>query len=140
MRIFQASSSSLSAKSLAIAFVMSIVARPAFAQDPPPPTINSSIATAIEALPGVDNVHDLHVWAIEPRFVMLTCHVLVDGNDEGLTNALLRSIRNTISSQFGIQHITIQMETSCCHPAAVHCDLRTLTGHHRPADELHVHP
>ena len=106
----------------------------------PPGVSASDIATAIEAIPGVDNVHDLHVWAIEPRFVMLTCHVLVDGNDEGLTNALLRSIRNKISSDFGIQHITIQMETSCCHPAAVHCDLRALTGHHRPADELHVHP
>jgi cobalt-zinc-cadmium efflux system protein len=106
----------------------------------PPGVSASNIAAAIEAIPGVDNVHDLHVWAIEPRFVMLTCHVLVDGNDEGLTNALLRSIRNKISSDFGIQHMTIQMETSCCHPAAVHCDLRTLTGHPRPADELHVHP
>lgn len=105
----------------------------------PPGVSASDIAAAIEAIPGVDNVHDLHVWAIEPRFVMLTCHVLVDGNDEGLTNALLGSIRNKISSDFGIQHITIQMETSCCHPAAVHCDLRALTGHHRPADELHVH-
>lgn len=77
----------------------------------PPGVSASNIAAAIEAIPGVDNVHDLHVWAIEPRFVMLTCHVLVDGNDEGLTNALLRSIRNKISSDFGIQHITIQMET-----------------------------
>jgi cobalt-zinc-cadmium efflux system protein len=100
----------------------------------PPGVSASNIAAAIEAIPGVDNVHDLHVWAIEPRFVMLTCHVLVDGNDEGLTNALLRSIRNTISSDFGIQHITIQMETSCCHPEAVHCDLTTLVGQH-----LHAH-
>jgi cobalt-zinc-cadmium efflux system protein len=100
----------------------------------PPGVSASNIAAAIEAIPGVDNVHDLHVWAIEPRFVMLTCHVLVDGNDEGLTNALLRSIRNKISSDFGIQHITIQMETSCCHPEAVHCDLTTLVRQH-----LHAH-
>jgi cobalt-zinc-cadmium efflux system protein len=101
----------------------------------PPGVSASNIAAAIEAIPGVDNVHDLHVWAIEPRFVMLTCHVLVDGNDEGLTNALLRSIRNKISSDFGIQHITIQMETSCSHPEAVHCDLTTLVRQH-----LHAHP
>jgi cobalt-zinc-cadmium efflux system protein len=105
----------------------------------PPGVSASHIAATIEGIPGVDNVHDLHVWAIEPRLVMLTCHVLVNGNDEGLTNALLRSIRNKIASDFGIQHITIQMETSCCHPEAVHCDLTTLAGH-RAADGLHVNP
>jgi cobalt-zinc-cadmium efflux system protein len=106
----------------------------------PPGVSASDIAAAVEAIPGVDNVHDLHVWAIEPRLVMLTCHVLVDGNDEELTNALLRSIRTKIASDFGIHHMTIQMETSCCHPETVHCDLTTLTGYHRAADELHVHP
>jgi hypothetical protein len=37
----------MAARYLAFAFLMTIVARPAFAQDPPPVSINSSIATAI---------------------------------------------------------------------------------------------
>ena len=104
----------------------------------PPGVSASHIAATIEAIPGVDNVHDLHVWAIEPRLVMLTCHVLVDEDDTALTNELLRDIRSRITSDFGITHVTIQLETHCAHKDAVHCDLMALAG--RPANRLHAHP
>jgi cobalt-zinc-cadmium efflux system protein len=105
----------------------------------PPGVSASQVAAMIEAIPGVKNVHDLHIWAVEPRLIMLTCHVLVDGDDEVLTNALLRSIRARIASDFGIQHMTIQMETSCCHPEAVHCDLRKLANQHQDIESVHTH-
>ena len=104
----------------------------------PPGVSASHIAATIEAIPGVDNVHDLHVWAIEPRLVMLTCHVLVNEDDTALTNELLRDIRSRITSDFGITHVTIQLETHCAHKDAVHCDLMALAG--RPANSLHAHP
>ena len=104
----------------------------------PPGVSASHIAATIEAIPGVDNVHDLHVWAIEPRLVMLTCHVLVDEDDTALTNELLRDIRSRITSDFGITHVTIQLETHCAHKDDVHCDLMALAG--RPANRLHAHP
>ena len=104
----------------------------------PPGVSASHIAATIEAIPGVDNVHDLHVWAIEPRLVMLTCHVLVDADDSALTNELLRDIRSRITSDFGITHVTIQLETHCAHKDNVHCDLMALAG--RRANSLHAHP
>ena len=104
----------------------------------PPGVSASNIAGTIEAIPGVDNVHDLHVWAIEPRLVMLTCHVLVDENLPALTSDLLKNIRGRIAEDFGITHITIQLETHCAHKDAVHCDLTTLVGQHR-TDHLHAH-
>jgi cobalt-zinc-cadmium efflux system protein len=105
-----------------------------------PPTISAShVAAAIESLPGVKTVHDLHIWAVEPRLIMLTCHVLADGDDAMLTTALLRSIRSRIASDFGIKHMTIQMETSCCHPDTVHCDLGKLAEQHRDLDTLVHH-
>jgi cobalt-zinc-cadmium efflux system protein len=102
-----------------------------------PPGISAShVAAAVESIPGVTNVHDLHIWAIEPRLIMLTCHILVDGDDAALTNALLRTIRSRIVGDFGIQHMTIQLESHCCHSDAVHCNLNTLTEHREP---LHAH-
>ena len=103
----------------------------------PPGVSASHIAAAIEAIPGVDNVHDLHVWAIEPRLVMLTCHVLVNEENRAFTSELLKTIRGRIADDFGITHITIQLETHCAHKDAVHCDLTTLVGQHR-ADHLHA--
>lgn len=105
-----------------------------------PPTISAShVAATIESIPGVKNVHDLHIWAVEPRLIMLTCHVLADGDDAVLTNALLRSIRTRVASDFGIQHMTIQMETHCCHPDTVHCDLSKLAAQHELEALLHHH-
>jgi cobalt-zinc-cadmium efflux system protein len=106
----------------------------------PPGVSASHIAATLEAIPGVDNVHDLHVWAIEPRLVMMTCHVLVVGDDAALTNELLRTIRARITSDFGITHMTIQLETHCAHQGAVHCDLVRVAGQHRQAEHLHAHP
>ncbi|MEZ4285295.1 MAG: cation transporter [Nitrospira sp.] len=43
------------------------------------------------SIPGVKNVHDLHIWAVEPRLIMMTTHVQVDGDDQALTTDLLPS-------------------------------------------------
>jgi cobalt-zinc-cadmium efflux system protein len=105
-----------------------------------PPRISAShVAAMVESIPGVKNVHDLHIWAVEPRLIMLTCHVLVDGEDEALTNELLRTIRSRIASDFGIKHMTIQMESACCHPEAVHCDLSKLADQHHEFETASHH-
>ncbi len=92
----------------------------------PPGIKTQHVVQAIEQIEGVKNVHDLHIWAVEPRLVMLTCHVMVEGDDSNLTDRLLGTIRSRVATEFGIRHLTIQMETQCCHPDAVHCDLNVL--------------
>jgi len=105
-----------------------------------PPTISAShVVTTIESMPGVKNVHDLHIWAVEPRLIMLTAHVLVDGDDATLTNALLRSIHDRITADFGIKHMTIQLETHCLDPDDVHCDLTKLADQHHELDAITHH-
>ena len=96
----------------------------------PPGIKTAHVVEAIENIRGVKNVHDLHIWAVEPRLVMLTCHVMVEGDDSNLTDELLTTIRLRVASEFGIKHLTIQMETQCGHGEAVHCDLSRLTAAH----------
>ena len=105
----------------------------------PPGVSPAQVAATIEAIPGVKNVHDLHIWAVEPRLIMMTTHVQVDGDDEALTTDLLQTIRNRVTSEFGIKHLTIQLETECCHPEAVHCDLSKLHDQHSHPEFLHSH-
>jgi cobalt-zinc-cadmium efflux system protein len=105
-----------------------------------PPKINASqVAATIEAIPGVKNVHDLHIWAVEPRLIMMTCHILVDGDDSAMTNDLLQTIRTRVSTDFGIKHMTIQMGTDCCRPDEIRCDLTTLAKRHQDDGLVHVH-
>lgn len=105
----------------------------------PPGVSPAHVAATIESIPGVKNVHDLHIWAVEPRLVMMTTHVQVDGDDTALTTSLLQTIRDRIATEFGIRHLTIQLETQCCHPEAVHCDLNHLAGQHPQPEILHSH-
>jgi cobalt-zinc-cadmium efflux system protein len=105
-----------------------------------PPKISAShVAVTIEAIPGVKNVHDLHIWAVEPRLIMMTCHILVDGGDSALTNHLLHTIRAKVSADFGIKHLTVQMGTDCCRTDEIHCDLTTLAKQHQDKGFVHVH-
>jgi len=105
-----------------------------------PPSINPThVVKAIEQIGGVQNVHDLHIWAVEPRLIMLTCHVLVDSEHEQRKDVLLNSIQSMIVADFGIQHHTIQLETHCTEPDTVHCDLNRLTNGEMSASFTHSH-
>lgn len=98
-----------------------------------PPRISASqVAATMETIPGVKNVHDLHIWAVEPRLIMLTSHVMIAPHHSPLE--LLPSIQSRITAEFGIKHMTIQLETECCDPDDIHCDLWKLA---EPHDEAH---
>ena len=105
-----------------------------------PPGVNTTkIVEAIEGLDGVRNVHDLHVWAVEPRLIMLTCHVMVDSQPGSFKDQLLSQIQSTLAEQFDLHHLTIQLETQCTDPETLHCDLNRLTNGALKDSPLHQH-
>lgn len=105
----------------------------------PPGIKTKHVVEAIEQIHGVKNVHDLHIWAVEPRLVMLICHVMVEEENGHLKDELLTTIRSKVESEFGIRHLTIQLETQCAQPDGTHCDLNQLTGVPSPLDSTISH-
>ena len=97
----------------------------------PPGLDTTTVQEAIKTIPGVKNVHDLHLWAVKPGLNMLTCHVLVEDGD--LSQEVLTAVRRKVSQNTVIKHITIQLETKCCHPEVIHCDLEQLVSAHMPS-------
>jgi len=59
-------------------------------------------------LPGVTDVHDLHVWAMGTSQIALTAHLVTDATDTG---ALLREAEEELHEHFEIRHVTLQLET-----------------------------
>jgi cobalt-zinc-cadmium efflux system protein len=59
---------------------------------------------------GVENVHDLHIWTIASGLEALSAHVIHAGNTS--QPELLRQLRTKLHDKFGIDHLTIQMETA----------------------------
>ena len=84
----------------------------------------SSVETSIVETPGVAGVHDLHVWTISSGIDALSAHI---SHDESVSHSeLLQVVRNKLHERFGIDHLTIQMETLDLEAEAVYvCETGT---------------
>ncbi|MGQ9927828.1 MAG: cation diffusion facilitator family transporter [Chloroflexaceae bacterium] len=79
------------------------------ALDAVPATVDSlAVRAYLTTLPGVHEVHDLHIWALSTTEPALTTH-LVLATLEGC-DALLAQVRAELHQRFGIEHVTVQLE------------------------------
>jgi cobalt-zinc-cadmium efflux system protein len=69
----------------------------------------AAVEGAILSTSGVEDVHDLHVWTITSGRDALSAHVR--HAQAAAPAELLRSLRSKLHEQFGVDHLTIQMET-----------------------------
>jgi len=67
----------------------------------------------IAAVPQVTEIHHVHVWGLTPQHPMLTMHVVLEEKPEDPT-ALVRSVKQVLKSNFGINHSTIEVELGDC--------------------------
>jgi cobalt-zinc-cadmium efflux system protein len=74
-----------------------------------PPHIDiRELRSALETVPDVREIHDLHVWTITSGFVSLSAHVIVDECADA--DAVLKSSEQVLAARFKIRHTTIQIE------------------------------
>jgi len=74
----------------------------------------------LERLPGVTNVHDLHIWSLSARRIALTCHLVMPAGHPG--TRFVTDLAADMHARFGIDHTTVQIETD----AATECRLAPL--------------
>ena len=64
-------------------------------------------------VPGVISVHDLHVWSVTSDFETMSGHVVVSDDLDGeRQQELLATLGQTLARDFGIDHVTIQLESN----------------------------
>jgi len=66
------------------------------------------VRQTIEAVEGVSEVHDLHVWAVTSDIFTLSAHAVVENG--GDFHEVLNGIEETLKERYNIEHITIQLE------------------------------
>lgn len=92
----------------------------------------TALGGRLAAVPGVAEVHDLHVWAITSGEPALSSHVLVvPGHD---CHAARRAMERLLRDEYRIAHTTLQVDhTGRTGPAEPYC-ADTHGPVHRPAD------
>ncbi|WP_336031932.1 cation diffusion facilitator family transporter [Geodermatophilus sp. FMUSA9-8] len=75
-----------------------------------PPGVDVAAATReLAAVPGVKEVHDLHIWTLTSGMEAATVHVVVDDVDVDW-HGILDQTRDILMTRYGVTHPTIQLE------------------------------
>jgi cobalt-zinc-cadmium efflux system protein len=72
------------------------------------------IRAGMEAVEGVVNVHDLHVWSLGSNSSALACHVTIADIPPSESACILLRVNHLLREHFHIAHTTIQFEHTGC--------------------------
>lgn len=69
-----------------------------------------SVSNALQTIPGVSGLHDLHIWATSTTQVALSVHLVSDSVTHNKVD-ILKSATTLLHDKFDIEHATIQIES-----------------------------
>ncbi len=72
----------------------------------------AALRAAMEGVPGVRRIHDLHVWTLTSGVHAVSAHAILCA---GAAHAeVLSELRTRVTRDFAISHVTVQLEERCC--------------------------
>lgn len=80
---------------------------------------HAGVKEYLTQLPGVEAVHDLHIWGLSTREVALTAHLVMPNG--GLSDTDYKVINEKLHHDFKISHATIQVESGSADAACKPC-------------------
>lgn len=91
----------------------------------------AEVNRVIRAVPGVRDVHDMHVWTITSGIHALSAHLLIDDQTVARSAEIARAVEQGLAKRFSISHTTLQLECERCDgcPAGLICDISRPVEH-----------
>jgi cobalt-zinc-cadmium efflux system protein len=65
-------------------------------------------------VPGVRDVHDMHIWTITSGIYALSAHVLIDDQTVARSAEITRAVEQELARRFNIAYTTLQLECEKC--------------------------
>lgn len=81
----------------------------------------------LKQIPGVLDVHDVHVWSITPELRAMNGHVLIEDIPTSKAEDIREQIEKVVREQYRVGHTTLQMECQKCSSSGAFCDLKEKT-------------
>jgi cobalt-zinc-cadmium efflux system protein len=79
------------------------------------------VVQAMTSVPGVVDIHDLHIWNICPGHTVLSAHVVLADQSLNQAQEVMEELKRRLEEDFGIEHTTIQFECKNCGQGVVIC-------------------
>ena len=92
------------------------------------------IQKELEAIDGIKEIHDLHVWNPAAESIALAVHVTVPDQMLGKVDELAQEVRSILSQKFKIDHPTLQFESSTCNGGQLLCAIAENSHKHHHHD------
>lgn len=67
----------------------------------------------VASVPGVCNIHHVHIWGLTPQQMMLTMHMSLTGSEDSQSD-VLRNVKDFLRNEYGIGHATIEIDIDGC--------------------------
>jgi cobalt-zinc-cadmium efflux system protein len=78
----------------------------------PPDLDTHAILGAMRAVPGVEDVHHLHLWQMQEHEPALDAHIVIKEGAWNEADRIKRAVKTALSKGYGLSHVTLELE---CH-------------------------
>ena len=82
----------------------------------------SQVVSFIKDIPGVNEVHDIHIWTITSNIYALSAHLVIDDQMVSKSTNIVRTVRQELAKRYNISHTTLQLECESC-PTGNVCEI-----------------
>jgi cobalt-zinc-cadmium efflux system protein len=87
-----------------------------------------SLTTSVKAVPGVEDLHDVHVWTITSGIYAMSAHLKIADQTVSQSGDILTKVNQVLADNFNITHTTLQLECESC-PTGLVCNLPQAEKH-----------
>lgn len=77
----------------------------------PPGMDTGEVIAAMRAVPGVADLHHVHLWQMQERQTAIQAHVVIDPKDWVQAEQTRNTIKDLLKQKFGIDHATLELES-----------------------------
>ncbi|HTY81875.1 MAG TPA: cation diffusion facilitator family transporter [Dehalococcoidales bacterium] len=86
------------------------------------------VSAAVKAVPGVVDMHDIHIWTITSGIYALSAHLAITDQMVSQSSDVITRVNDVLAKQYSITHTTLQLECESC-PTGLVCNLPTAEKH-----------
>ena len=88
------------------------------------------VIKALQSVPGVDEVHDVHVWTLTSDIHALSAHLMIQDQSVSGSGEIVNKVNKEMRRKFNITHTTLQLECERCAT----CPIGTVCNITRPEE------